>query len=254
MITNELKIHHSHLNIPLHQKHTKNLKYCFEWVEDKKDLEDIYMFRALQFSKQFGISFLNGRDQDQYDSICKHAILRDVWSNEIVAYTRVKFLYGDEIQQSYSQNEFYLDQIFLPTDRIIEIGRTCVHMDYRSSKVLSILWMYLFHEYIQEVQADYLIGCVSIKILENEEKVYATHQYIQQLESDYSCAIRSKNTFEIMCQMDDLFAYKKIPKLFDIYLKMNGQFSKQAYYDREFNCLDYFVLMKVSQMSGYFLK
>ena len=34
---------------------------------------------------------------------------------------------------------------------------------------------------------------------------------------------------------------------------MNAKLSEQAFYDREFNCLDYFVLLDVKQMAKHFI-
>ena len=251
---NELKTYQQSLNIPLQKQNVKAKKYYFELVKDTNTeiLEEIYLFRAIQFSRQFGISFANGRDHDAYDLTCQHAILRDEWSNEIVAYTRVKFLYGDELHKSYSQQEFYLEHIFQDSDRIVEIGRTCVHLDYRSSRAVSILWAHIFNYYILNVRANYLIGCVSIKKFGNEENIYDTHQFIQQLPVNQSCNIQSKNIVEIACSLQNVSKKIKMPKLFDVYLKMNGKLSKQAYFDRDFNCLDYFVLMPVGEMRQNF--
>lgn len=254
MMLNELTTFQQPKNILLQKQNTKAKKYYFELVRGSNTevLEEIYQFRAIQFSTQFGISFTDGRDYDDYDLTCQHAILRDEWSNEIMAYTRVKFLYGYELHKSYSQQEFYLDHIFQDSDRIVEIGRTCVHLNYRSSRALSVLWAHVFNHYILNVQANYLIGCVSIKMFGNEENAYYTHQCIQQLEVNQSCNIQSKQTVEIACSLQDLSKKMKIPKLFDVYLKMNGQLSKQAYFDRNFNCLDYFVLMPVNKMRQNF--
>ena len=46
---------------------------------------------------------------------------------------------------------------------------------------------------------------------------------------------------------------ERIPKLFDVYLKMNARLSQQAYHDREFNCLDYFVFLDVNEIAKSFV-
>lgn len=252
MILKEIDILYTPFNTPVQKKNTQTIKYRFEWVDSSQNLEEIQKFRAIQFSTQFDIQFPQHLDQDTYDLSCKHAVLRDEWSNEIIAYTRVKFLYGYDIQQSYSQQEFHLDQVFLASDRIVEMGRTCVHSQYRSTHALSILWANVFNQFITKVNADYLIGCVSVKMQGNEYGAYNAHHYIQQLSLTQSCSVQSKDNFEMTIQVGDEHTARKLPKLFDVYLKMNAQLSKQAYYDADFNCLDYFVLMDVKQMRKKF--
>ena len=44
-----------------------------------------------------------------------------------------------------------------------------------------------------------------------------------------------------------------MPKLFDVYLNMHAQLSKQAYYDQDFNCLDYFVYLEMNQVAKNFV-
>ena len=46
---------------------------------------------------------------------------------------------------------------------------------------------------------------------------------------------------------------ERIPKLFDVYLKMNARLSKQAYHDEAFNCLDYFVFLDVNEIAKNFV-
>lgn len=252
MILNNLDRYNQKENFTSQTNITRSSPFIFELLDNLTNSNEIQKFRAEQFSAQFDIQFSSGLDQDSYDLACKHAILRDSWSNEIVAYTRIQFFRGNEVKRSYSQHEFCIENCFLNTDRIVEIGRTCVHSRYRSSRALSILWKNIFHEVVLRMKANYLMGCVSIKLLGNEAKVYCTHQYIQQLAFNQSCNIQSKNVFEPNYPNYSLPLDEKIPKLFSIYLKMNGRLSKQAYYDHEFNCLDYFVLMNVHQMNKIF--
>jgi hypothetical protein len=63
-------------------------------VDNLKELQEVQRFRAVQFSQQFGVSFEDGLDQDIYDFGCEHAVLREKWTGEIVAYTRLKLFRG----------------------------------------------------------------------------------------------------------------------------------------------------------------
>ncbi|GAA5187890.1 GNAT family N-acetyltransferase [Acinetobacter kookii] len=227
--------------------------YKFEWIEDLKTLQEAQRFRAVQFSQQFGIQFESGLDQDLYDFGCEHAVLRDKWSNEIVAYTRLKLFQGHELKQSYSQQEFKIVQAFSHLDNIVEIGRTCVHSRYRSGKALSVLWTNLLPKIVEEMRAKYLIGCVSIRMQGNESRAYYTHQHIKALPQQSICNIQSQQVFEPPYPQYSFQQDERIPKLFDVYLNMQAQLSTQAFYDEAFNCLDYFVYLEVNQLTKNFI-
>ena len=100
------------LTLPLRHKPAQN-QFRFEWVDNLKELQEVQRFRAIQFAHQFGMSFEDGLDQDLYDFGCEHAVLREKWTGEIVAYTRLKLFQGHEIGPvSYTH-------LTLPTKRIV---------------------------------------------------------------------------------------------------------------------------------------
>lgn len=252
----KLNQYRQNLSFPLSKKnHTKydfktttKTEYSFEWVENLKQLKEVQQFRAEQFANQFGLQFEHGLDQDVYDFGCEHAVLRDKASGEIVAYTRLKLFQGHELAQSYSASEFAIEEQLKHLNNIVEIGRTCVHPRHRAGKALSILWLNLVPKVLWSMKARYLIGCVSVRLEGNEARAYHTHQYIQQLSEQQRCSIASKQAY--IPQASEMTSLKqgRIPKLFDIYLKIQGKLSTEAYYDQEFNCLDYFVFVEMNQV------
>ncbi|WP_445115091.1 GNAT family N-acetyltransferase [Acinetobacter sp. WZC-1] len=248
----KLNQYRQNLSFPLARPKKSQSQYRFEWVEDLKQLKEIQKFRAIQFSDQFGIRFENGLDQDLYDLDCEHAVLRDKWSNEIVAYTRLKLFQGHELAQSYSAQEFDVSQ-FAHLSNIVEIGRTCVHPRYRSGKALSILWLNLIPVVLWKMKAKHLIGCVSIRLEDNKARAYYTHQYLKHLDPQKLINIAAKPAYEPMHPEFSFPQDERIPKLFQVYLSMNARLSPQAFHDETFNCLDYFVFMDVNGIAKNFV-
>ncbi|WP_374667752.1 GNAT family N-acetyltransferase [Acinetobacter sp.] len=240
-------------HFPFQKKTAKNDTYRFEWIDDLQSLQEAQRFRAAQFSAQFGIRFAAGLDQDLYDFGCWHAVLRDQWSNEIIAYTRLKLFQGHELDQSYSQQEFKIAAALGPLSNIVEIGRTCVHPRCRSGKALSALWLNLMPKVLWEMRAQHIIGCVSIRMQGNEARAYYTHQRMQALASASRCSIEPQQAFEPPYPQYSLAQDERIPKLFDVYLKMGAQLSAQAYHDEAFNCLDYFVYLDAARLAKEFM-
>ncbi|KQD05741.1 GNAT family N-acetyltransferase [Acinetobacter soli] len=249
----KLNHYRHHLNFPLLRQKPSTTHYKFEWVETLKELEEVQRFRAEQFGPQFGIHFDSGLDQDVYDFGCEHAVLREKWSGEIVAYTRLKHFLGHELAQSYSAQEFDVVGHLSHVPSVVEIGRTCVHPQFRSGKALSILWLNLVPKILWSMKAKYLMGCVSIHLDNNAARVYHTHRKIQQLTSAQSLDIASKHPYEPQHPAYSFTQDERIPKLFQMYLSMRARLSKQAFYDEAFQCLDYFVLLEVNQIAKSFV-
>lgn len=235
------------------KKNAKSSAYKFEWIEDLKSLQEIQRFRAAQFSAQYGIEFAEGLDQDLYDFGCEHAVLRDKWSNEIVAYTRLKLFQGRELARSYSQQEFKIADQFSTLSNVVEIGRTCVHPRYRSGKALSVLWLNLMPKILWEMRAKHIIGCVSIRLQGNEARAFYTHQHIKKLPEACRSETQAQQAYEPSYPQFSFQQDERIPKLFDVYLKMGAQLSQQAYHDEAFNCLDYFVYLDGSKLAKDFI-
>lgn len=225
----------------------------FEWVDEIKQLRQVQHFRALQFSQQFGISFEQQLDQDLYDFDCEHAVIREKWSGDIVAYTRVKPFNGDTVLHSYSAKEFDIAPHLGEFSNIVEIGRTCVHPQFRSGKALSMLWLNLMPKLLWSLRAKHIIGCVSIRMLDNEARAYYTHQYVQRLPSNQLLNVASHQPFEPTRPTHHFVNDERVPKLFAAYLNMQARLSRQAFYDRDFNCLDYFVYLPVNEVAKTFV-
>lgn len=242
----KLNQYRQNLSFPLNRTKKSQSQYHFEWVEDLKQLKEVQKFRAEQFAEQFGIQFENGLDQDLYDLDCEHAVLRDKLSNEIVAYTRLKLFHGHELAQSYSHQEFDISSLE-HLSNVVEIGRTCVHQRYRNGRALSTLWLNIAPTVLWKMKAKHLIGCVSIRLEDNLARAYYTHQYIRQLPRERLMSIDAKPSFEPSYPQFSFPQDERIPKLFQVYLSMNAKLSTQAYHDKSFNCLDYFVLVDMNE-------
>jgi putative hemolysin len=61
----------------------------------------------------------------------------------------------------YSESEFYINRLQNLRSRMVEVGRSCIHPDYRSGAVITLLWAGLA-DYMVSNNYDYLMGCASI--------------------------------------------------------------------------------------------
>jgi len=101
----------------------------------------------------------------------------------------------------------------------MEVGRTCIHPDYRSGSTIAVLWqgiarMMVLHD------VDYLIGCASIPLDDG-----------------------GANAAAVMEPVTDAVGPLRIPSLLKAYLRLGAVICGEPYWDAQFNVADVFVLM-----------
>lgn len=131
------------------------------------DIEDAQRLRWQVFVEEQGASPAPGEagvEADRFDPYCRHLIVRDLEIGAVVGTYRV--LTADQARRLggfYTEQEFDLCGLDEHRPQIAEIGRSCVHRDYRSGVVISLLWAGLAG-IILNSEARFVIGCASISM------------------------------------------------------------------------------------------
>jgi len=103
-----------------------------------------------------------GLDRDAFDPHCDHLIARDTASGQVVGtYRLLPPERARALGRYYSEAEFDLSALAPVRAQILEVGRSCVHPDYRTGAAIARLWAGLAR-YVLESGAGYLMGCASI--------------------------------------------------------------------------------------------
>ena len=106
----------------------------------------------------------SGLDEDEFDSYCDHLIVRDTDRDEVVGTYRILTSWkAIEVGQFYSETEFDLTMLKPLVPRLVEVGRFCIHPDYRQGGVLTLLWAGLA-QYMMTGRYEYVMGCASISL------------------------------------------------------------------------------------------
>ena len=132
----------------------------------QSEILDAQRLRYRVFAGEMGANLPSrtpGVDHDIYDPYCEHLVVRDTQSGEVVGTYRI--LPPENARQVgyYSENEFDLTRLQHLRSRLVEIGRSCVHPDYRTGGTITLLWSGLA-QYMTERGYDYLMGCASISM------------------------------------------------------------------------------------------
>jgi putative hemolysin len=136
-------------------------------ARDGFEVREAQRLRYRVFAEEMGAqlnSADSGLDWDKYDAVCEHLIVRDTGSGEVVGTYRILPAgRATEIGGFYSEQEFDLGRLMHIRARMVEIGRSCVHPDYRRGTVITLLWSGLA-DYLRRSGDDYLIGCASVSM------------------------------------------------------------------------------------------
>lgn len=125
-----------------------------------------------------------GLDMDDYDIHCRHIGVRDLASGKLVATTRLlDHQAASSLGRFYSEEEFSLHGLRQLQGPILELGRTCVHPDYRNGGTIAVLWGELA-EVLNEGCYSYLMGCASIPM---QDGGIQAHAIMQRLRDRYLC-------------------------------------------------------------------
>ena len=130
-----------------------------------RDVDAAQRLRYRVFAGEMGARLSGpaaGRDEDEFDAWCEHLIVRDDRCGEVVGTYRV--LTADRaarLGSFYADTEFDLSRLAPLRPGMCEIGRACIHPDYRDGGAIMLLWQGLA-ALMQERRCRTLIGCASI--------------------------------------------------------------------------------------------
>lgn len=134
-------------------------------ADSAEDVRAAQRLRWQVFAEEMGARLSSpeaGFDIDRFDAHCEHLLVRDRETGAVVGTYRL--LGADAARRIggfYTDQEFDLGLMQALRPNMVELGRSCVHPDYRSGGVITLLWAGLA-EYLIKHHQEYLIGCASI--------------------------------------------------------------------------------------------
>ena len=200
--------------------------------------------------KKKSFKFLLQRDYDFYDKISDHLIIidnnREIRDNVIGTYRLLRGNCAKLYRGFYTEQEFDISNLkknFSSKD-ILELGRSCVHPQYRSGIILKLLWQGISN-YIKMYKIKILMGCASFhgtnpsKFKDEFSLLYESYR----LPEDYDVKSLQSNEISFNKNINHLTTFNKLPPLIKGYLRAGGMVSENFYIDTEFETIDYCVIM-----------
>ena len=200
--------------------------------------------------KRNNLKSLLQRDYDFYDKISDHLIIidnnREVKDNVIGTYRLLRGNCAKLYRGFYTEQEFDISNLkknFSSKD-ILELGRSCVHPEYRSGIILKLLWQGISN-YIKMYKIKILMGCASFhgtnpsKFKDEFSLLYESYR----LPEDYDVKSLQSNEISFNKNINHSTTLNKLPPLIKGYLRAGGMVSENFYIDTEFETIDYCVIM-----------
>lgn len=195
-----------------------------------------------------------GLDIDHYDAFCDHLL---VWNNEtgeLVASTRLlNDAQANAAGGFYSSGEFDISPITALEGRRLEVGRTCVHADYRTGAAMGVLWQGI-GAHLNEGGYRYIIGCASI---DSHDGMSMVNAITDRLLTKYAAPAELWTTpwrcVPNTAEAGNVTALR-LPPLLKAYVSLGAKICGKPSWDPHFSCADVFVLVDVEQISKRYLR
>ena len=194
-----------------------------------------------------------GIDQDIFDPYCDHLLVRNDDTGEVVGTYRILPPHqARKVGTYYSDTEFDLTRFQHIRSQMVEVGRSCVHPDYRTGATIALLWAGLA-DYMQKNGYQYLMGCASVTMADGGH--HAASLYRQLAEKHPSPAewrVFPRCALPLSSLNQTLEA--SVPPLVKGYLRAGALICGEPAWDPDFNTADFLVLLPMQGMNERYAK
>ncbi len=200
-----------------------------------------------------------GRDFDRYDAFADHLLVRDLEADGRVVgcYRLLRKTVADANGGFYSSAEYDLTAMIAgwgEDAKLLELGRSCVDKDYRSSAVMQFMWRGLV-AYLDRHEISLMFGCASLEGIEPDklklELAYLHHFHgvpddlppVKALPARYvDMNVMPKEA------IDAAEAQRELPPLVKGYIRFGSYIGDGAVIDHQFNTTDVFIYFPTERL------
>ncbi len=244
------------LNLPAsHQQ--KGLSVSI--ARNASEIAEAQRLRYKIFAEEMGaeLSGKDGLDVDGFDTYCDHLLVRDTQTSQVIGTYRIlnphqAFAAGGY----YSAGEFDLSRLSHLFGSTVELGRACVHQNYRNGGTITMLWAGLA-KYMQMHHYEYMIGCASVPMTDGGHMAASLYH---KLKDDYlsppEYRVFPHNPLPIASLNKDMQV--ACPPLIKGYMRLGAYICGEPAWDASFNTADMLVMLPLSKINqkyaAHFLK
>lgn len=196
-------------------------------------------------------------DIDMFDDYCEHLLVRDKATQQVVGTYRVLTpAQAKRIGTTYTDTEFDLTRLRAMRERMVELGRSCVHKDYRHGGVIMALGGALF-EFMQRNQFESMFGCASIPMCHNgTADGHAAASIWNRVRVSHLAPIEHQVFPRRPLPLNPLGANMAVdpPALLKGYLRLGAKVLGPPAWDRSFNSADLPIMARMEDLPARYRK
>jgi putative hemolysin len=224
------------------------------WAQHQDEVREAQRLRFQVFANEMGARLPNTlaeHDIDLFDDYCEHLLVRDGDTRAVIGTYRVLTpAQAKRVGGTYTDTEFDLTRLRFMRERMVELGRSCVHADHRHGGVILALWGALF-EFMSRNQLDTMIGCASIPMLHNGiVSGDAAASMWKQLSKTNLASIEFHARPRLPLPIEELDSDMLVepPALIKGYLRLGAKILGAPAWDPDFNTADLPMMMQVKDL------
>ncbi|HKX44386.1 MAG TPA: GNAT family N-acyltransferase [Burkholderiaceae bacterium] len=233
------------------------------WARDEEEVRQAQRLRHLVFVEEMGAR-LNvpkgapaGHDIDMFDPFCEHLLVRAPTAEGepgpvIGTYRVLTPAAAKRVGGLYSETEFDLTRLRPLRSRMVELGRSCVHPDWRSGGAILALWGALA-EFMHRNALDTMIGCASVSMRDGGH--FAASLW-NQLRQTHLAPIEWRVEPRLPLPVDELQHDLDVqaPPLIKGYLRCGAKVLGAPAWDPDFNTADLPMLLRIDDLPARYRK
>jgi putative hemolysin len=228
-----------------------------------EDIREAQRLRYAVFVEELGgdgplVDHARGIEADRFDPHFDHLLLRDRRRPEgdrvVGVYRLMREEQAHAAGQFYSEDEYDLLPLRASGRRLLELGRSCLHPDYRGGTAMMHLWNGLAG-YIAEHEIEVMFGVASFHGTDPAAIAAALsllhHRHLAPRDVRPRARDEGYQRMDLIAaaELDRPAAIRQIPALIKAYLRLGGFVGEGAFVDRSFNCIDVCLVMDIARMS-----
>jgi len=237
--------------------------------------EDVHAAQTLRFEVFFeemgaraaNNTCLGGRDADRFDDLCDHLIVTDTTADDgkthvVGTYRLLRHEVALANGGFYTGQEFDIDPLLarVPTGtKFLELGRSCVHPDYRNRPTIELLWRGIL-AVANRAGANVLFGCASLPGTDADQVAEQLSFLHHHALAPHAWRVRPHAATRVETNrlepgsFDEKAAFMGLPPLIKGYVRAGTWFSDGAYTDHDFGTTDVMIVLPRGQISPRYAK
>ncbi|ODU08822.1 MAG: ornithine-acyl-ACP acyltransferase [Rubrivivax sp. SCN 71-131] len=240
--------------VALHPPAPATTRFVAAWARPADEVAEAQRLRWRVFVDEMGArpQPLPGtppqHDADRFDAFCEHLLVRVAdgpCAGLLVGTYRV--LVADAARRAggfYSDGEFDLQPVRALLLRAAELGRSCVHPEWRSGGAILALWGALYG-FLERHRIEVVIGCASVGIGDGGHHAASLWRRLRETHLvDAALRVAPRLPLPLAHLRDDLDA--EPPALVKGYLRCGGRLLGPPAWDPDFNAADLPLMLRLA--------